>query len=85
SGKLTLSKQAVTLTIDNRALQESEGLQVVFIRNEEGFEKRVVTLGQSDSQMSEVLSGLEAGEEYAVANSFLLKADLEKSSAAHVH
>ncbi|MGS0675490.1 efflux RND transporter periplasmic adaptor subunit [Shewanella sp. 125m-1] len=85
SGKLTLSKQAVALTIDNRALQESEGQQVVFIRNEEGFEKRVVTLGQSDSQMSEVLSGLEGGEEYAIDNSFLLKADLEKSSAAHVH
>ncbi|GIU20571.1 MULTISPECIES: efflux RND transporter periplasmic adaptor subunit [unclassified Shewanella] len=85
SGKLTLSKQAVALTIDNRALQESEGQQVVFIRNDEGFERRAVTLGRSDSEMSEVLSGLEAGEEYAVANSFLLKADLEKSSAAHVH
>ncbi|WP_299810466.1 HlyD family efflux transporter periplasmic adaptor subunit [uncultured Shewanella sp.] len=85
SGKLTLSKQAVALRIDNRALQESEGQQVVFIRNDEGFERRAVTLGRSDSEMSEVLSGLEAGEEYAVANSFLLKADLEKSSAAHVH
>lgn len=85
SGKLTLSKQAVALTIDNRALQESEGQQVVFIRNDEGFERRAVTLGRSDSEMSEVLSGLEVGEEYAVANSFLLKADLEKSSAAHVH
>ena len=85
SGKLTLSKHAVALTIDNRALQESEGQQVVFIRNDEGFERRAVTLGRSDSEMSEVLSGLEVGEEYAVANSFLLKADLEKSSAAHVH
>ena len=85
SGKLTLSKQAVELTIDNRALQESEGQQVVFIRNDEGFERRAVTLGRSDSEMSEVLSGLEAGEEYAVQKSFLLKADLEKSSAAHVH
>ncbi|ABV85714.1 efflux RND transporter periplasmic adaptor subunit [Shewanella pealeana] len=85
SGKLTLSQQAVDLVIDNRALQESEGQQVVFIRNGEGFEKRAVTLGRSDSEMSQVLSGLEAGEEYAVENSFLLKADLEKSSAAHVH
>ncbi|ABZ78445.1 biotin/lipoyl attachment domain-containing protein [Shewanella halifaxensis HAW-EB4] len=85
SGKVTLSTQAVALVIDNRALQVSEGQQVVFIRNGEGFEKRAVKLGRSDSQMSEVLSGLEAGEEYAVNNSFLLKADLEKSSAAHVH
>ncbi|GIU36583.1 efflux RND transporter periplasmic adaptor subunit [Shewanella schlegeliana] len=85
SGELTLSKHAVALVIDKRAVQQMEGEQVVFIRNEEGFEKRAVTLGQSDSLVSEVLSGIEAGEIYAVDNSFLLKADLEKSSAGHVH
>ncbi|GIU27624.1 efflux RND transporter periplasmic adaptor subunit [Shewanella sp. MBTL60-007] len=85
SGYVTLSKQAVGLMIDNLALQEMEGQQVVFVRNAEGFEKRVVELGLRDSQMTEVLSGLIAGEEYAVQKSFLLKADLEKSSAGHVH
>lgn len=85
SGYVTLSKQAVGLMIDNLALQEMEGQQVVFVRTAEGFEKRVVELGLRDSQMTEVLSGLSAGEEYAVQKSFLLKADLEKSSAGHVH
>lgn len=85
SGKVTLSTQEVALAINNRAVQVMEGEQVVFIRNQAGFEKRVVELGQSDSQMSQVLSGLEMGEEYAVDNSFVLKGDLEKSSAGHVH
>ena len=85
SGYVTLSKQAVDLMIDNLAVQEMEGQQVIFVRTAEGFEKRVVELGLRDSQMTEVLSGLSAGEEYAVKKSFLLKADLEKSSAGHVH
>ncbi|PMG30431.1 biotin attachment protein, partial [Shewanella sp. 10N.286.52.C2] len=85
SGEVTLSKHSVDLAIDNRALQVMENQQVIFVKNDEGFEKRVVTLGKKDRQMSELLSGLAVGEEYAVDNSFLLKADLEKSSAAHVH
>ncbi|GIU43773.1 hypothetical protein TUM4438_13450 [Shewanella sairae] len=85
SGYVTLSKQAVGLMIENLAVQEMEGQQVIFVRTAEGFEKRVVELGLRDSQMTEVLSGLSAGEEYAVQKSFLLKADLEKSSAGHVH
>ncbi|GIU51950.1 efflux RND transporter periplasmic adaptor subunit [Shewanella sp. KT0246] len=85
SGELTLSQQSVSMVIDNRAVQVMEGQQVVFVRNEEGFEKRIVELGQSDRQLTEVLSGLAIDEEYAVEKSFLLKADLEKSSAAHVH
>ena len=85
SGYVTLSKQAVSLMVDNLAVQEMEGQQVIFVRTAEGFEKREVELGLRDSQMTEVLSGLSAGEEYAVQKSFLLKADLEKSSAGHVH
>ncbi|WP_394497161.1 efflux RND transporter periplasmic adaptor subunit [Shewanella sp. ENK2] len=85
SGEVTLSKHNVALAIDNRAIQIMEGQQVVFVRNEEGFEKRIVTLGKKDSQKTELLSGLAEGEEYAVEKSFLLKADLEKSSAGHVH
>jgi cobalt-zinc-cadmium efflux system membrane fusion protein len=85
SGNVILSSKAVALVINNRAVQIMEGEQVMFIRNQEGFEKRVIELGQSDSQMSQVLSGLDVGEEYAIDNSFVLKGDLEKSSAGHVH
>ena len=34
---------------------------------------------------AEVLEGLKAGEEVVVEQSYLIKADLEKESAAHEH
>ncbi len=40
---------------------------------------------RTDGQFTEVLSGLKAGDSYVVENSFLLKADLEKSGASHDH
>ena len=33
----------------------------------------------------EVLSGLDPGQEYVYKNSYLIKADIEKSEAEHVH
>jgi cobalt-zinc-cadmium efflux system membrane fusion protein len=34
---------------------------------------------------TEVLGGLEPGERYVTENSFLIKADIEKSGASHDH
>jgi len=85
SGSVVINSQAVTLVIDNRAIQVMEGKQVIFIKNEHGFEVREVNLELSDGQFSQVATGLAQGEVYAVQNSYLLKAELEKSSAAHHH
>jgi cobalt-zinc-cadmium efflux system membrane fusion protein len=40
-----------------------------------------VTIGGSDEQAVEIVSGLSAGEQIAVKNTFLLKADLGKGEA----
>ncbi|WDE14259.1 efflux RND transporter periplasmic adaptor subunit [Thalassomonas haliotis] len=85
SGSVVLSQSQVPLVVANRALQEVEGQQVVFVAAEQGFQARPLVLGQSDGSFSQVLSGLNAGERYVVENSYLLKADLEKSSASHHH
>ncbi len=53
----------------------------MFVRTPDGFEKRPVTLGQSDDRISEVLAGLEVGETVAVTNTFALKAEFMKSLA----
>ena len=53
------------------------------MRTGEGFEKRPVELGRSDDDSYEVVSGLKPGNPIAVANSFLLKAELGKSDAEH--
>jgi len=85
SGSVVVNQQTVPLVIDNRAIQVMEGKQVIFIKNEHGFEVREVNFGLSDGQFSQVAKGLAQGEVYAVQNSYLLKAELEKSSAAHHH
>ncbi|PKG81589.1 RND transporter [Colwellia sp. 75C3] len=84
-GSVVINKLAVPLIIDNSAIQVMEGKQVIFVKNEQGFEVRVISLGLSDGQFSQVLSGLKKNEIYAVKNSYLLKAELEKSSAEHHH
>lgn len=80
TGNITLP-----LVVFKEAIQEIEGQDVVFVRVHEGFEKRVVELGQSDEQSSEIVKGLTSGEEYAASKTFLLKADLGKAQAEHEH
>ncbi len=84
-GSVALSDYDVALAVDNRALQSVEGSDVVFVETDDGFEARPVQLGRTDGRFTEVLAGLQQGEHYVVANSYLLKADLEKSTAAHNH
>jgi cobalt-zinc-cadmium efflux system membrane fusion protein len=43
----------------------------------------MLELGRRDARAVEVLKGLEPGAEYVVANSYLVKADIEKSGASH--
>lgn len=75
----------VSLVIDNRALQNFEGKPVVFVREGNRYEPRSLTLGRTDGRFTEVLAGLHAAEDYVVLNSYLIKAELEKSAAAHEH
>ncbi len=84
-GTITLSEIPVALRIDNRALQNFRDWQVVFIQVGDNYEIRPLELGQTDGTFTEVLSGLNPGDRYVVDNSYLLKADLEKSGASHDH
>jgi cobalt-zinc-cadmium efflux system membrane fusion protein len=88
---LLLEAEAVTetfsvpLAVHNDAIQQVDGETVVFVRTEHGFEVTDVQIGRQDATYSEVLSGLHQGGRYALANSYLLKAELEKSGASHDH
>ncbi|WP_331350599.1 efflux RND transporter periplasmic adaptor subunit [Cellvibrio sp. UBA7671] len=84
-GWVDIAQTPVPLMVDNRALQSFRDWQVVFIQIGETYEIRPLELGRTDGQFTEVLSGLNAGDSYVVENSFLLKADLEKSGASHDH
>ena len=45
----------------------------------------MLDLGRQDDEYIEVLGGLEPGTRYVTENSFVLKADIEKSGATHDH
>ncbi|MCK7598555.1 efflux RND transporter periplasmic adaptor subunit [Microbulbifer sp. CAU 1566] len=85
-GHVQLARKNVAIAVDNRALQDLDGNTVVFVQAGPGrFEAKTVRLGERGSAFSEVLSGLKPGQQYAVENSYLLKAELEKSAAGHGH
>lgn len=73
----------VNLVVPITAVQEIDGEKYVFIKTPDGFEKRQVKLGRTDTDKVEVLEGLNAGEPFASTNTFLLKADLGKGEAEH--
>ena len=80
-----VAKKAVALSVDVRALQRFRDWDVVFIQVGDQYEIRPLKLGQRDSRFAEVLSGINAGDRYVVEQSFLVKADIEKSGASHDH
>ena len=52
---------------------------------DEGFEVRHLKTGRSNGRSVEIVAGLKAGEVVAAGNTFLLKAEMGKSSAEHSH
>ena len=75
----------VPVAVSAEAIQTVRDWTAVFGRYGEHFEARPVELGRSDGKFTEVIKGLNAGEQYAAKNSFLIKADLGKSGASHDH
>ena len=73
------------LAVSRNAIQEIDGRQGVFVKDGETYSFTPLVLGRQDDAFVEVLEGLAEGSEYVSANSYLLKADLEKSEAEHDH
>lgn len=85
TGKLLVDETRVPLAVESSAIQIDKGASVVFVREKERFEARPIVTGRKDFDWTEVLSGLEVGEEYATGNTFTLKAELGKGEAEHEH
>jgi membrane fusion protein, heavy metal efflux system len=78
---VTIEERTAALAVPASAVQTVGKDAVVFVRTPQGFEKRSVTLGQSDERISEVVTGVRAGEMLAVPNTFALKAEFLKGLA----
>jgi len=85
SADVVLSERAVPIAVSNQALQRLDADTVVFVRTDAGFIARQVVTGASDSEWTQIVSGLELHERYAANNSFVLKSDLGAAEADHEH
>lgn len=78
-----------TVVVDKDTIQYIDDLNRVFVMNAHGFEARPVTIGRTNKNKVEIISGLSVGEKIVTKNSFRLKAELEKSAggghAGHGH
>jgi membrane fusion protein, heavy metal efflux system len=84
-GRLAVSQTEVPLAVPLSALQSFRDFTVVFAQFGETYEVRMLELGRRDAERVEVLGGLEPGTAYVTENSYLIKADIEKSGASHDH
>jgi cobalt-zinc-cadmium efflux system membrane fusion protein len=80
---ITSGETNAPVTVAASAIQAFEGREVVFVEVPGGFKAPTIKPGRTDGQRTEIISGLKAGERYASTNSFVIKAEIGKASAAH--
>jgi cobalt-zinc-cadmium efflux system membrane fusion protein len=84
-GDVTVSQKQVSLAVRESSLQSMENQTVVFVKMGDSYEMKPVKTGVSDGRYIEITSGLSAGQSYVSEGSFVIKADILKSGAAHEH
>lgn len=77
--------KSVPVAVPVKAVQTFRDWDVVFIKVGNQYEPRPVKLGHSDGQWVEIAEGLQPGDTYVKENSFIIKAELQKSAATHSH
>ena len=71
------------LSVPYSAIQTLDGQSVVFVASKAGITPHAVVTGRRDGDRQEIVSGLQAGEQYVTGNVFVLKAELKKGEAGH--
>lgn len=75
----------VKLAVKKLGIQTIGDDQGVFVQSGSEYRFTPLVLGRGDQQYVEVISGLIPGQRYVTENSYLIKADIEKSEAEHDH
>ena len=83
--EVTVSTHPVPLAVKRTGLQAFRDFTVVYAQIGDEYEVRMLELGRQDREWVEVLGGLDPGTRYVSENSYLVKADIEKSGASHDH
>lgn len=85
SANVTVSEKDVPLAVKESGLQRFRDFTVVFAQVGDSYEVRMLELGVRDGESVEVMDGLKPGTRYVTEQSYLIKADIEKSGASHDH
>lgn len=85
SGEIEVAQYEVPLAVKRSGLQGFRDFTVVFAKIGNEYEVRMLELGREAGPWVEVLGGLNPGTEYVSGNSYVIKADIEKSGASHDH
>ncbi len=81
SARITRADSARGIAVPRAAIQTVEDKPSVFVRTDDGFAVKHLVLGASNGDYVLVESGLAEGEQIAVGNSYVLKAELGKGEA----
>lgn len=84
-GDIVVATFTVPLAVKHSGLQAFRDFTVVYAKVGEEYEVRMLELGREAGEWVEVLGGLPVGTEYVTENSYIIKADIEKSGASHDH
>lgn len=84
-GEVKIGEFAVPLAVKRSGLQAFRDFTVVYEQVGETYEVRMLELGRQDKTHVEVLGGISPGAKYVTENSYLIKADIDKSGASHDH
>jgi membrane fusion protein, heavy metal efflux system len=85
SAHVVVDEKRVPLAVKESGLQRFRDFTVVFAQVGETYEVRMLELGARDGEFAEVVGGIKPGTRYAAEQSYLIKADIEKSGASHDH
>ena len=85
TAEVTVGSHSVPLAVKRTGLQAFRDFTVVYAQIGDEYEVRMLELGRQDREWIEVLGGLDPGTRYVSENSYLVKADIEKSGASHDH
>jgi len=85
SADITVGEHTAALAVKRSGLQAFRDFTVVYAQIGDEYEVRMLDLGLQAGEWAEVLGGLDPGTRYVSENSYVIKADIEKSGASHDH
>lgn len=85
TGSIITSESMLDVVVPKTAIETIDGQKVVFVKNEDGFEMREITIGKTNDVNFEVIEGLKPGDIFVSKNGFTLKAELQKDEMGDGH